>query len=117
MSDSDTRPELDEQEEEGNLEDSLDTVLSAIESVPPILSGEPVDVTLTIKVANAMTPQEAVDQFMATLVRNGSDRVYFFIEDESSGEMFAIKGGVLHDPQELFHAASEDDEDDEDVAG
>lgn len=108
MSDSETQAEL---------ERSLDSVIETIEKVPPILTGDPADVTLTISVSGAMTPQEAVDQFMMALGRGGSNAMFFFVED-SDGEQYAIRDGRLYDPAELVKVApvapaQDDDEDDE----
>lgn len=96
--DSDTRPEPPDEDVEG----ALDKVLEHVESAPVILSGEPVDVTLTIKVSDCFTPQEAVDQFMSALMRRGSDAVFFFIESEDEDERYAVKAGRLYDPDELL---------------
>lgn len=93
--DSDDRPD------QAEVEGALDTLLETVESVPPILSGEPVDVTCSIKVHNAMTPQEAVDQFMLILTRRGSDEMFFVVEDDTTDERYAIKGGVFYDPDEF----------------
>lgn len=105
MPDSDARPE------QAEVEQALDELAAKVEKVPPLLSGAPVEVTLTISVAEAYTPQEAVDQFMKALTRFGTDALYFFIEDESTGEQFAIKGGEIFDARELLQQTDEAEDD------
>lgn len=76
---------------DSDLQDALAELSARAHPDAPILSKN-VEVSLTVNVADAQTPQAAVAAVVNAMVRQGLDNFIFLVRDLDSGESF----NVLH---------------------